>query len=400
LIRRTTRQLEKSSQPLGEFGHSLRANLNGAVLQEISKDDSERVVRFRFERQEETGETRETTLVAQLTGRSANLLLLNELEAITHSQRALQGLGQQAGDRYQLPKSDAKTPVNKASFEKGEFESLSAAADSFYQAVDLQRLFDTDAALARNQLRQELMKLEKLGKRLQGDLTSHGDADEHKKIGDLLLANISDAQRLGNKVRLKDFYSADAPVIEIEIDEKTSLQSEAAKYFARYGKAKRAAKEISQRLRDVEEKISSAHARQLELERIIQESDEAALGEWLRPTNNEKKPRSTQKTEKKAERIPGVRRYRSSDDYEVLVGRAAKDNDNLTFRIARSQDLWLHAADYPGSHVVVRNQKRKEIPHRTVIEAAQLAAKFSQAGSDSKVNVNYTQQKFVSRIKG
>src|SRR6185312_6278059 len=172
LIRRTTRQLEKSSQPLGEFGHSLRANLNGAVLQEISKDDSERVVRFRFERQEETGETRETTLVAQLTGRSANLLLLNELEAITHSQRALQGLGQQAGDRYQLPKSDAKTPVNKASFEKGEFESLSAAADSFYQAVDLQRLFDTDAALARNQLRQELMKLEKLGKRLQGDLTS------------------------------------------------------------------------------------------------------------------------------------------------------------------------------------------------------------------------------------
>jgi len=72
----------------------------------------------------------------------------------------------------------------------------------------------------------------------------------------------------------------------------------------------------------------------------------------------------------------------------------------LTFRLARSSDLWLHAADYPGSHVIVRNQNRKEIPGRTLIEAAQLAAKFSQASSDPKVNVHYTQRKFVSKIKG
>jgi len=60
----------------------------------------------------------------------------------------------------------------------------------------------------------------------------------------------------------------------------------------------------------------------------------------------------------------------------------------------------LHAADYPGSHVVVRNTSRKEIPHRTLIEAAQLAAYFSRAKKDPKVTVHYTQRKFLSKPKG
>ncbi len=95
-----------------------------------------------------------------------------------------------------------------------------------------------------------------------------------------------------------------------------------------------------------------------------------------------------------------MRRYLSSDDYEILVGRAAQTNDRLTFKIARPHDLWLHAADYPGSHVVIRNPTRNEVPHRTIIEAAQLAAKFSQAGADSKVTVHYTSRKFLTKPKG
>src|SRR6185312_14346509 len=94
-------------------------------------------------------------------------------------------------------------------------------------------------------------------------------------------------------------------------------------------------------------------------------------------------------------KIPGVRLYKSSDGYEILVGRGARDNDNLTFKIAKPNDLWLHAADDPGSHVVVRNRSRAEMPQRTIIEAAQLAANYSQAKTDGKVNINYTQRKFL-----
>jgi len=126
-------------------------------------------------------------------------------------------------------------------------------------------------------------------------------------------------------------------------------------------------------------------------------SDSAGLAS-LEPAK--KKPVSNDSKQRQEEKIAGVRRYRSSDDYEIIVGRAAHRNDYLTFRVARPNDLWLHTADYPGSHVIVRKPNRAEIPHRTIVEAAQIAAKFSQAGKDSKVVVHYTQRKFLSKPKG
>jgi predicted ribosome quality control (RQC) complex YloA/Tae2 family protein len=81
------------------------------------------------------------------------------------------------------------------------------------------------------------------------------------------------------------------------------------------------------------------------------------------------------------------------------VGKKATDNDYLTFRVARSLDTWMHAADYPGSHVVIRNANRKEIPNRTLIEAAQLAAFYSTGRSQVKAAVHYTLKKFVNKPK-
>ena len=95
-----------------------------------------------------------------------------------------------------------------------------------------------------------------------------------------------------------------------------------------------------------------------------------------------------------------MRRYRSTDGYEILVGRTDRDNDNLTLRVAKSADLWFHAADYPGSHVVLRNPQRREVPMRAIIEAAELAGKFSSARNNAKVAVNYCEKKFVTKPKG
>jgi predicted ribosome quality control (RQC) complex YloA/Tae2 family protein len=68
--------------------------------------------------------------------------------------------------------------------------------------------------------------------------------------------------------------------------------------------------------------------------------------------------------------------------------------------VAKSSDLWLHAADYPGSHVIVKNPGRGEIPQNTLLEAAQYAAFFSRAKEQPKVAVHYTQKKFVNKPKG
>ncbi len=410
LIGRTARELEKAS--LAPFALLLRKYLGGASLENISKDEGDRVVRFAFSIRDEVGIEHKPTLVTQLTGRTSNLLLLDDTGHIIDALRPSRGAGQQVGDVYVAPASPNKisVPSKETALARGEFNSLSEAADNFYQQLERTRAFEARAASLSARLQQEINKRRKLCDNLERDLARHGDAETHKRIGDLLLSNIANAVRTGGIVRVQDYYAEGAPIIELEIDENKSLQQEAAAAFARYGKSKRAAQEIAQRLESTTQELADLADRLTVLRSIIEEHDEAALSAFETGATRGSKPRqkdraSSVKSSKKdaaaAAIIPGVRRYLSSDGYEILVGRGARDNEHLTFRLARSSDTWLHAADYPGSHVVVRNaRKDADIPPRTLIEAAQLAAHFSQAREESKAAVNYTQRKFVTKIKG
>jgi predicted ribosome quality control (RQC) complex YloA/Tae2 family protein len=96
-----------------------------------------------------------------------------------------------------------------------------------------------------------------------------------------------------------------------------------------------------------------------------------------------------------------ARSFISSDGLAILVGKTGKDNDTLTLRVAKSHDFWFHVARYGGSHVVLRNpEKLTNPPRQSLLEAAQLAAYFSQARNASKVEVHFTQRRFVSKPKG
>jgi predicted ribosome quality control (RQC) complex YloA/Tae2 family protein len=183
------------------------------------------------------------------------------------------------------------------------------------------------------------------------------------------------------------------------VDENQSLQEVAAESFSRYSKAKRAIGEIGARQLELERELAMLEEKRARLDQAIATRDRSALTEFEGQKTKAAKP-SSERQKKSTITLPGLRRYLSSDGYEVLVGRTARDNDQLTFKVARPNDLWLHAGDYPGSHVIVRNSSRTEIPQRTIIEAAQLAAKFSQASKDSKVAIHYTRRKFLTKPKG
>lgn len=377
LIRRRQRDLEKQSLQLGTFAQLLRSKFSGHPITAVEKDPADRIVRLGFGSQ---------TLVAQLTGRTADLFLLDETNQIEAALRTrIEGI-------YQPP------PVREIRVEENFREasgSPSEFADAYYSSLDETREFDARANAVRSKLLKSLRQKEKLKENLEKDLASHGDPEEHKRIGDLLLANVSTAKRRGNKVTLSDYYADGTPSIEIEIDENVSLQDEAAQRFRQYGKAKRAREEIAERMVQIDREIAQLSRQLQEISRILKEKDETALAPFI----EEKSPRPT-KSKQPPQPIPGVRRYLSTDGYEILVGRAARDNDHLTFKVAQPNDLWLHSGDYPGSHVVVRNPTRKEIPHRTIVEAAQLAGKFSQASEDTKVVIHYTPRKFLSKPKG
>ena len=400
LIKRRVRDLEKQGKSIGPFAMQLRKELMQTTVSRIVKQPDDRIVRFVFSGTNELGQAHQRTLVVQLTGRSANLILLDEHETIIQILRSIRG--QDVGAKYLSPDTGEEPhPTKEAdrvekSIVAKHFASHSEAADAYFTALADERAFNAAAAAARADLRRKISRQQKLLAQLRNDLASHREADQRKRIGDLLLANLGTAKRTGERVALIDYFDPSAPTLEIQIDERSTLQEEAARRFALYQKSKRAVGQIERRIESVNRELDELLSQQRRLEDAIVSRDTAS---FLAQQDKSPEPVSSTGRPRSKTGIPGTRRYISSDGLEILVGRTASDNDRLTFKFSSPNDMWLHAADYGGSHVVVRNPTRKDLPHRTLIEAAQLAGYFSQARKDHKVDVHYTQRKFVSKPK-
>jgi predicted ribosome quality control (RQC) complex YloA/Tae2 family protein len=229
-------------------------------------------------------------------------------------------------------------------------------------------------------------------------LANHGDAEKWKRYGDLILANLADAVREGGKVLVVDYFDENTPAIEIVIDENSGLTESAEKFFKRYTKARNAKEEIAKRMEILESEIADFKSRKERIDEAIEEKDEQF---FLEIDGDKTEKRAQKSKDRRDDSFKGARKFVSSDGFEILVGKASKDNDYLSFRIAKSLDFWLHAADYGGSHVVVRNPNRLEnLPPQTLLEAAEIAAFYSQGRNQVKAAVNYTQKKFVNKPKG
>lgn len=253
------------------------------------------------------------------------------------------------------------------------------------------------AADIRKRVKSEIARAGRLLKNLDGDLEKHGEPEVWKRLGDILLANAHTAKRDGNGFRVIDYFDDATPEIVVEADPRLSASEAAGEYFRLYQKARNGREVIFERIAKAKQKIVEAEAKLAKIDAAEEALDEDQLHSIL-PAK--KAPTETRKPKKHDAEVKGVRKFVSSDGFEILVGKGAADNDYLTTRLAAARDMWLHAADYSGSHVVIRNPNRKEIPQRTLREAASLAAFYSSARELPRAAVNYTERKFVNKVKG
>lgn len=400
LIRRRVRDLEKASANAPSLALVLRKKLSGSRIERIEKLADDRVLIFGLTGRDDFGANTRHRLVVQLTGKSSNVFLLDENDAILDRLRETSGAGQEIGSLYSPPTRPPSTATQTASRndvpEIGD-RSLSEFLDEHFLNLESEREFAELAARARRKAADESKRLAKLLSALERDLETHGDADAWKMKGDLILANLADAVVVDGKLLVVDYFDESTPTIEIEIDENDSLTESAEKFFRRYAKARNAKKELSRRIEETRLRIAESAETASAIGTAVNDRDDAVLHEYVGGKSVAKHGRSG---EKRRDSFSGARRFRSSDGYEILVGKASKDNDVLTFKVAKSLDTWLHAADYPGSHVIIRNQSRSEIPPKTLLEAAQLAAFYSHARQHPKAAVHYTLRKFVNKPKG
>jgi predicted ribosome quality control (RQC) complex YloA/Tae2 family protein len=425
LIRRRLRDIEKQSGNPSPFLLLLKKRLSNALLTKISVPEEDRVMLLEFDAETElsepgaiaTGFTNETvnhnklSLVIQLTGRSANIFLLDAEQNILATARESQGAGQTIGERYAPPeRRNADTLVRVSAehedslaeenvdAESNIFTSLSDQLDHEHLQHQSEKQFNQLAQNARSKITSEIKRKEKLQKNLEHDLANHGDATRWKHFGDVLLANIGTAKRENDAFLVTDYFDEDQKQIAIPFENNDTPSETAEKYFRRYTKARNALGEIAKRLAETENELKILCERLSKTEEHIAERDIAAL-ESVSSSTVRKGTSSKSRKHTNDERS-GYRTFISSDGFEILVGKKAKDNDHLTSRVAKSLDTWMHAADYPGSHVVIRDSGKREVPPQTLLEAAQLAAFYSQGRKQVKAAVHYTQKKFVNKPKG
>ena len=271
------------------------------------------------------------------------------------------------------------------------FDSISAAIEAFYGAPE-------SYAAAKEPLRAEIAetrdRLVRKRDALAQSLPPEGESARLRVSGELILAYASQIVMGQTTLRAE----TEAGWIEISLDPKRSAVENAQRYFREYRRIQDAAAHVpallaaanadaeyaEQMLNDLELAENRA-----EIDVVIQAAREAGLLTETRRRGASKNPSG----------LAGTHVFQSPDGFTILVGKNARQNEEITFHRAKPDDLWLHARNVAGAHVVILRAGR-EIPESTIEEAAKLAAHYSQARGEAKVDVLVTPRKNVRRMRG
>ena len=294
-----------------------------------------------------------------------------------------------------------------------EFLSLNAACIEAYQIFRARSHFLKRQQSLTSNAAAHLKKRTRLLESLQADLRKNESFEILKKYASLLYAQQEKSAPRKSMLRVVDLFDPNQAEIEVPLDPRFSVIQNANRYSKLYQKANRSIPSIKARIQKVEAEIqlldfqqkTLANAETMDdLERALEPprkmSGQTRVGRDRHAIEGCDTTRDTAAHPQNLLR-KAVKSFISSEGLSILVGKSSKDNDILTLRIAKSEDFWFHVAGYGGSHVVLKNPGKLAMPpSQSLLEAAQLAAYFSQARNAPKVEVHWTQKKFVSKPKG
>ena len=274
-----------------------------------------------------------------------------------------------------------------------EAESFGGLLDMYYTVRDGQAAMRQKGQAVRKTVQNLCTRLKKKLAIQEKELEATYDRERLRQLGDIVTANIHRIVKGQTTVQCEDFYDENMSLIDIPISPILSPQQNAAKFYKDYAKLKNAEKELTKQielgenelhyLKSVLEELNRAGT-DAELEEIKRELQE---GGYLRAESGKRKV-------KQAKLAP--MRFESTDGYPIYVGRNNRQNDELTFKLARKDDIWCHASKVHGSHVIISCGGTTP-PDDTVTQAAQLAAYYSEATGGQNIAVDATLVKQVKK---
>ncbi len=278
-----------------------------------------------------------------------------------------------------------------------EYPDFSSMLDAFYFKKDQQENLRRRSAELTRIARTARDRLQRKIAAREQELQATEKREEYRRRGDLITANIYRLQRGMRSFEAQDFYAEGCPTVTVPLDERKTPQQNAAANYKQYNKAKTAHRVLT-------ELLTVSRGEKDYLDTVLDEITRAEGGRDLGDIRRELTEAGYIRVRagEKRQKLPAPRkplRFVSDSGHVILVGRGNTQNDELTFRLARRGDLWLHVQKIPGSHVIV-SQAEGEADEETVRQAAILAVTYSQAREAGRTAVDYTMVRHVKKPSG
>ena len=372
-----------------DFCQFLRAHLEGGRLVGVEQWRGDRIVRLTI-----AGTDGPLLLVSELTGRGANLLVLNAEQKVLRALKLY-------GERYAMPlggpwiatvlDSHAATRPVTQGF------PISEEMERRYEQQETERKQATLQRARLGKLRKAVKKTARRLESLAGDLVKAARYWDYARYGELLKARLRHIAKGQDRIAVIDYFDPALPELVLPLDPAKDAKGNMQDYFRKYRKHLAAEREIGPRLEAAEQ----------ELKMLRLELDALEHGEWPPATSSGAEPTRSRRllaasgTNRKESKSGGpFRRFTSADGLPIFVGRNARENEQLTFGLARSHDLWFHARGVPGSHVLLRVEKGVAPPAASIRDAGTLALLYSGLKKSGKGEVMYAKRSDVRKIKG
>lgn len=279
-------------------------------------------------------------------------------------------------------------------YERKTFDDLTEALDFYYKnKQETNRIAQKSSNFIR-QINSIIEKHQLKKSRLLEEIKKSEESDIYRIKGELLNANLHLVKPGDKKVEVISYY--DGTAVTIELDEKLSAAKNAQAYYRKYAKLKSSKKEKLIQLQECEEELSYLEEVSAQISLAESCAELEAIREelysqgFIRINKSEKRNKKTK---------PQPRRFTLDCGKTVLVGRSNTENDYITFRMAQKGDIWMHAKDIHGSHLILQMNGEEPEPE-DIYQAAAVAAWYSKGKESDNVPVDYVPIKFVKKPAG
>ena len=275
-----------------------------------------------------------------------------------------------------------------------KFSTLSEMLDVFYHTKANRDRVQQQGGQLLHVIRKNLQRNKKKLKKLSNELKATENADEYRIKGEVLTTYLYQIKRGMTKITLPNFYDNNKE-ITISLSNQLSPSQNAQKYFKKYQKLKNAVTFVNEQIELTKKEVAYLE----EIQTQIELATPADLDDIKTELQQEGYIKKKQQKSKRSSRVKinKPETFIASDGTEILVGKNNLQNEKLTLHTAKKTDIWLHAKNIPGSHVIIKSNNPSD---ETLFEAAMLAAYFSKFRSSANVPIDYVQVKNIHKPNG